>query len=93
MLVGEAEYRQLRGITQLIEPVFRHLFETLAVEAVDCTLLSHNRATILILEKLGWTMTERFARAKKNLDTGETYDVLAYELSRDAWLRQRQISA
>jgi len=93
VLIGEPEFRHLGAVSELADAVVDHLFAKLGFHAMTSTILAHNQAAIDLVEKRGWVMTQRLARAKKSFITGEVYDVLVYEFTRETWLRQKQQQA
>jgi RimJ/RimL family protein N-acetyltransferase len=93
VLIGEPSFRHLGAVSELATAVREHFLLTLGFEAAVASVLSHNAPIIAFLEQRGWVLSERLPRAKKNLQTGEIYDVLIYEFSRDALLRQKEQQA
>jgi RimJ/RimL family protein N-acetyltransferase len=93
VLIGEPTFRHLGAVSELASAVREHFLIDLGFEAAVATVLSHNAPIIGFLEQRGWVQTERLPRAKKNATTGDVYDVLVYEFTRETLLRQKQEAA
>jgi ribosomal-protein-alanine N-acetyltransferase len=90
VLIGEPSFRHLGAISELTDVVREHFFETYDIEAAVSSVLSHNAIIIAFLEQRGWVLTQRLPRAKKSAETGEVFDVLIYEYTRETWLKRKQ---
>jgi RimJ/RimL family protein N-acetyltransferase len=85
MLIGEPDYRN-RGVTQDITPAFRdYFFETLGLEIIMATALSHNHAMIHYLEKTGWTLDRTIPGHVKSHRDGTPLDLCYFSQTREVW--------
>jgi len=93
VLIGEPSFRHIGAVSELASAVREHFLIELGFEAAVATVLSHNAPIIGFLEQRGWVMTDRLKRAKKNAASGEVYDVLVYEFTRETLLRLKAEAA
>jgi ribosomal-protein-alanine N-acetyltransferase len=85
MLIGEPDYRH-KGVTNEVTVPFRdYFFETLGLNAMLATALSHNRPIIHYLYKSGWVLDRTLKRHVKSHADGTMLDLCFFSLTRDAW--------
>lgn len=85
MLIGEPDHRK-KGITNDITVPFRdYFFETLGLNKMVATALSHNRPIIHYLLKSGWTQDKTLKRHVKSKADGAPLDLCYFSITRDAW--------
>jgi RimJ/RimL family protein N-acetyltransferase len=85
MLIGEPDYRN-KGVTNAITVPFRdYFFETLGLNVMLATALSHNKPIIHYLLKSGWHLDNTIARHVTSNADGAMLDLCYFSLTRDAW--------
>jgi len=85
MLIGEPGYRH-KGVTNAITVPFRdYFFETLGLNVMLATALSHNKPIIHYLLKSGWHLDNTIPRHVKSNADGTMLDMCYFSLTRDAW--------
>jgi RimJ/RimL family protein N-acetyltransferase len=85
MLIGEPEYRN-KGVTNAITVPFRdYFFETLGLNVMLATALSHNKPIIHYLLRSGWTLDKTIPRHIKSNADGSMLDLCFFSITRDAW--------
>jgi RimJ/RimL family protein N-acetyltransferase len=85
MIIGEPEYRN-SGVTNAVTVPFRdYFFETLGMNVMLATALSHNKPIIHYLYSTGWTLDRTIARhIKSNLDD-RMFDLCFFSQTKEAW--------
>ena len=85
MLIGEPEYRH-KGVTNAITVPFRdYFFETLGLNVMLATALSHNKPIISYLYATGWTLDRTVPKAVKS-NTGEgAFDLCYFSQTAEGW--------
>ena len=73
---------------EALDVLIDQLFSVRCHERIAIQILSPNRASIRLAEKLGFEREGYLKRALKNAD-GEVYDVVLYSLDRDAFLKNK----
>jgi RimJ/RimL family protein N-acetyltransferase len=85
MLIGEPDYRN-KGVTNAITVPFRdYFFETLGLNVMLATALSHNKPIIHYLLKSGWHLDKTIPRHVKSHADGSMLDLCFFSLTREAW--------
>jgi RimJ/RimL family protein N-acetyltransferase len=85
MIIGEPEYRH-SGVTNAVTPPFRdYFFETLGMNVMLATALSHNKPIIHYLYATGWTLDRTIPRhIKSNIDD-RVFDLCFFSQTKDGW--------
>jgi RimJ/RimL family protein N-acetyltransferase len=90
MLIGEPDYRN-KGVTNAITAPFRdYFFETLGLNVMLATALSHNKPIIHYLLKSGWHLDNTVPRHVKSNRDGSMLDMCFFSITRDAWRAWKQ---
>ncbi len=90
MLIGEPDYRN-KGITNAITVPFRdYFFETLGLNVMLATALSHNKPIIHYLMKSGWHLDETIPRHVRSQTDGTMLDLCFFSITREAWRAWKQ---
>jgi RimJ/RimL family protein N-acetyltransferase len=85
MLIGEPEYRH-KGVTNAITVPFRdYFFETLGLDVMLATALSHNEPIIHYLIRSGWKLDKTIPKHVKSHIDGTMLDLCFFRQTRDAW--------
>jgi RimJ/RimL family protein N-acetyltransferase len=85
MLIGEPEYRN-KGVTNAITVPFRdYFFETLGLEVMLATALSHNKPIIHYLLRSGWHLDKTVPRHVQSHADGAMLDLCYFSQTREAW--------
>ncbi len=85
MIIGEAEYRN-SGVTNSVTVPFRdYFFETLGMNVMLATALSHNKPIIHYLHATGWTLDHTAPASVKSHDGERMLDLCYFSQTRDAW--------
>ncbi len=89
ILIGEPQYRNLGMLTEILDSMGDHYFETLAFEAAVANVVAHNAIVIGFLESRGFKLARRLPGHKKSARGGPDIDLLVYEFSRADWRAYR----
>ena len=85
MIIGEPQYRH-SGVTNAVTPPFRdYFFETLGMNVMLATALSHNKPIIHYLYATGWTLDRTIPRhIKSNIDD-RMFDLCFFSQTKEGW--------
>jgi RimJ/RimL family protein N-acetyltransferase len=85
MIIGEPQYRH-SGVTNAVTPRFRdYFFETLGMNVMLATALSHNKPIIHYLYATGWTLDHTIPRhIKSNIDD-RMFDLCFFSQTKEGW--------
>jgi RimJ/RimL family protein N-acetyltransferase len=85
MIIGEPEYRH-SGVTTAVTVPFRdYFFETLGMNVMLATALSHNRPIIHYLYATGWTLDRTAERSIKSRSDERMFDLCYFSQTRESW--------
>jgi RimJ/RimL family protein N-acetyltransferase len=85
MIIGEPEYRN-SGVTNAVTVPFRdYFFETLGMNAMLATALSHNKPIIHYLYATGWTLDRTVPRHIKSNSDDRMFDLCFFSQTKEAW--------
>jgi RimJ/RimL family protein N-acetyltransferase len=85
MIIGEPEYRH-SGVTNAVTVPFRDYFlETLGMNVMLATALSHNKPIIHYLYATGWTLDQTLPRHIKSNSDDRMFDLCFFSQTREAW--------
>src|SRR6202166_1130372 len=85
MIIGEPEYRH-SGVTNAVTVPFRdYFFETLGMNVMLATALSHNKPIIHYLYSTGWTLDRTLERNVKSNTDDRMFDLCFFSQTREAW--------
>jgi RimJ/RimL family protein N-acetyltransferase len=85
MIIGEPEYRN-SGVTNAVTVPFRdYFFETLGMNVMLATALSHNKPIIHYLYSTGWTLDRTIARHIKSNSDDRMFDLCFFSQTKEAW--------
>ncbi len=90
ILVGEPQYRNLGMLTEILDSMGEHYFETLAFEAAVASVVAYKAIVIGFLESRGFKRVRTLPGFKKSARGGPDIDLLVYEFSRDNWREYRR---
>jgi RimJ/RimL family protein N-acetyltransferase len=85
ILIGEPQYRNLGILTEILDSMGDHYFETLGFEATVASVVAHNAIVIGFLQSRGFKLVRTLPGFKKSARGGPDIDILIYEFSRDDW--------
>lgn len=90
VLVGEPDYRR-KGVTKTCTPATRdYLFETLGLEMLLATALSHNLPVVNFLLKTGFHLDKKIEQHVKSRADAGMLDLCYFSLTREAWRQWRR---
>jgi RimJ/RimL family protein N-acetyltransferase len=85
MMIGEAQYRH-KGVTNAITPPFRdYFFETLGLNLMLATALSHNKPVIHYLLKTGFNLDKTIERHIKSRTDDALLGMCFFSQTADDW--------
>lgn len=85
MIIGEPDYRN-SGVTNAVTVPFRdYFFETLGMNVMLATALSHNKPIIHYLYSTGWTLDRTIARHIKSNSDDRMLDLCFFSQTKEAW--------
>ena len=90
ILVGEPEFRNMGMLTEILDSMGEHFFETLGFAAAVATVLAYNALVIHFLESRGFKLVRTLPGYKKSARGGPAIDLLVYEFSRADWREYRE---
>ncbi len=93
ILIGEPQYRNLGVLTEILDSMGDHYFETLGFEATVANVVAHNAIVIGFLESRGFKRVRTLPAHKKSARGGPDIDILVYEFSRADWHAYRDKKA
>jgi RimJ/RimL family protein N-acetyltransferase len=90
MIIGEPEYRH-SGVTNAVTVPFRdYFFETLGMNVMLATALSHNKPIIHYLYATGWTLDRTIERHIKSNSDDRMFDLCFFSQTKEAWRAWKQ---
>ncbi|HEY2472889.1 MAG TPA: GNAT family protein [Terracidiphilus sp.] len=91
MIIGEPDYRN-SGVTNAVTVPFRdYFFETLGMNAMLATALSHNKPIIHYLYSTGWTLDRTVPQNVKSHSDDRMLDLCYFSQTRDAWREWKKV--
>jgi RimJ/RimL family protein N-acetyltransferase len=90
ILIGEPQYRNLGVLTEILESMGDHYFETLGFEAAVATVLAYNQIVIAFLQSRGFKLMRTLPGHKKSASGGPDIDLLIFEFSQADWRAYRR---
>jgi RimJ/RimL family protein N-acetyltransferase len=90
ILIGEPEFRNMGMLTDILDSMGEHYFETLGFAAAVATVLAYNKVVIHFLESRGFKLVRTLPGHKKSARGGPAIDLLVYEFSRAEWRNYRR---
>ena len=85
MIIGEPEHRH-SGVTNAVTVPFRdYFFETLGMNAMLATALSHNKPIIHYLYATGWTLDRTAPQSVKSHSGDRMFDLCYFSQTKEGW--------
>ncbi len=85
ILIGEPQYRNLGMLTEILDSMGDHYFETLGFEAAVASVLAYNQIVVAFLESRGFKLVRTLPGHKTSSRGGPPIDLLIYEFSQADW--------